>query len=105
MNPLLCISYLTQKKELNDKEGNRLNYYLYGCDICQKVCPYNLNLNETQETDFLIKPEVAFPKIQDVLLLNNRTFKVQFGNTAAGWRGKKTIIRNATIIAKNNNDK
>ncbi len=55
-----CISYLTiEKKELSEEEkilikkGNRI----FGCEICQEICPFNKNLKETEKEDLKI-PEV-----------------------------------------------
>lgn len=38
-----CISYLTieKKGEFSEKESHSLNNWLFGCDMCQEVCPYN----------------------------------------------------------------
>ena len=41
INPNICFSYITQKKELNDKEIKLLKGKIFGCDICQNKCPYN----------------------------------------------------------------
>ncbi|MCH7504021.1 tRNA epoxyqueuosine(34) reductase QueG [PVC group bacterium] len=51
-----CISYLTIEKKtpLNDGELQSLNNWMFGCDICQEVCPYNHkqgNLTNWKEFD------------------------------------------------------
>jgi len=101
LDPSKCISYLTQKKSLSEDEKNRISTYLYGCDICQKVCPYNQDLKQTQEEAFWIDVGTASPFLEDILTLTNKGFKRRFGNTASGWRGKKNLIRNAQLIWKN----
>lgn len=46
VNPLKCISYLTMEaKKIPDEPRERWGY-IYGCDLCQAVCPYNENLKE-----------------------------------------------------------
>ncbi|MBP8865818.1 MAG: tRNA epoxyqueuosine(34) reductase QueG [Acetobacterium sp.] len=101
LEPLKCISYLTQKKDLSVNEENRITSYLYGCDLCQKVCPYNQALEKTREKAFWIDADAASPILEEILILTNKGFKTTYGNSASGWRGKKNLIRNAKIIRKN----
>jgi epoxyqueuosine reductase len=101
LQPSKCISYLTQKKSLTADEENRIFTYLYGCDICQQVCPYNQHLKKTKEAAFWIDPGTASPPLEETLALTNKEFKIRYGNTACGWRGKKNLIRNAQLIWKN----
>ncbi|PKM53035.1 MAG: tRNA epoxyqueuosine(34) reductase QueG [Firmicutes bacterium HGW-Firmicutes-5] len=101
LDPSKCISYLTQKKSLTADEESRISTYLYGCDICQKVCPYNQHLEKTKEEAFWIEAETASPTLGDILTLTNKEFKSRFGKTASGWRGKKNLIRNAQLVLKN----
>jgi len=101
LDPSRCVAFLTQKKELNPDEENRVKNYLYGCDLCQQVCPYNQELEKTKEERFLVDPKTAYPEIEVILKLSNKEFKNQFGTTAAGWRGKKIMVRNAKLFEKN----
>lgn len=105
LNPSKCISFLTQKKDLSVNEESRVSTYLYGCDICQLVCPYNQELEQTRERAFWIDAETASPGLEDILTLTNKSFKTNYGNTASGWRGKKILIRNAQLIRKNKKNK
>lgn len=100
-DPQKCISFLTQKKTITKAEEKTFTNYLYGCDICQNVCPYNQNLKKTNERSFYITQEKAYPKLKDILEMSNRQFKKEFSHTAAGWRGKKNMVRNAKLIMKN----
>lgn len=93
-----CISYITQKKGvLTSEEYKRMGIQIYGCDICQRVCPYNKNYEKAEN-------ELAYPDIERLLNMTNREFKEVFGNTAAGWRGKRTLQRNALIALGNMKD-
>lgn len=104
LDPSKCISYLTQKKHLSADEEKRITTYLYGCDICQKVCPYNQQLEKTREKAFWIDADKAAPVLADILELTNKIFEIQYKKTASGWRGKKNLIRNAQLIIKNKKD-
>jgi epoxyqueuosine reductase len=105
LNASRCISFVTQTKgyvddELKRKMGNRL----YGCDTCQVVCPKNRGMNWTQHAALQPDPEQVKPLLKPLLTLSNRAFKERFGNSAAAWRGKKPIQRNAIIALGNFRD-
>jgi len=55
LNASKCISYLTIEKKKNDLSCLSIKNinYIYGCDICQKVCPYNSNIPQTKIDDFI----------------------------------------------------
>ncbi|KAF1683307.1 epoxyqueuosine reductase [Veillonella sp. R32] len=94
-----CKSYLTQKKgELSHQEQAIIQRspLIWGCDICQEVCPHNRNVPTTPIKEFRqIEPHV---KLADLTTLTNKTFKTAFGHRAFAWRGKATLLRNAEII-------
>lgn len=101
-NPKKCISYLTQTKDFIDEEtSKKMGLQLYGCDICQKVCPYN-KYSAVKETIYDI--DIAMLDIEKLLCISNKDFKNIYGKTAIGWRGKRIIQRNASIVLKNLNN-
>ncbi len=100
-DPQKCISYLTQKKTLSKEEEKTFTQYLYGCDICQKVCPYNQKLKKTGQPAFQISQDKAYPNLKTLIEMSNAAFKKEFSTTALAWRGKKNLIRNAKLIMKN----
>jgi epoxyqueuosine reductase len=65
-----CISYLTieKKSKLNEieesyiKKGNKI----FGCEICQDVCPFNKNLKETEKLNLKLPEELKNLKIKDI---------------------------------------
>lgn len=92
MNAKICISYLTQtKNEIPYKLREKMNKSLYGCDICQKVCPYNKKayLKENRLDDQI--------NIEDIIFMSKKEFKERYGDKAFSWRGKNIIKRNAII--------
>lgn len=106
LNATRCVSFLTQTKdmiplEFRDKVGNRL----YGCDTCQQVCPKNKGINFTHHPELAADPEQAKPLLLPILDMSNRQFKEAFGTSAAAWRGKKPIQRNAVMALGHFRDK
>lgn len=96
-----CVSYLTQKKgTLTKAEGRMIGKQLYGCDLCQTVCPRNQNQPYEPISDL----DSSMPDLTEVLFLSNKEFQMRFGKTAIGWRGKNVIQRNALWALSNQPD-
>lgn len=95
-NYTTCISYLTQKKELNYQERFLIKKQLYGCDICQLVCPYNKGVY-CEEFEYDLYLDKFYPSIESIFSMSNKQFKDTYKNQACGWRGKKILQRNAII--------
>jgi len=99
-----CVSYLTQSKgPLSPEEGKRLGLNIYGCDLCQEVCPYNRQrIEEESAISFSLHRGVDLTRLAQI---SKNTFQKDFGHTAAGWRGRKTLQRNALQALDNINNK
>ena len=98
-NPNICLSYLTQKKDLSDKEIRLLKGNIFGCDFCQLKCPYNENIKssiipEFQTLEYMNNETYTYAN------MNNKFFKEKISSTSCGWRGKNVIRRNAIIRLK-----
>lgn len=90
-----CVSWLTQKKEeLTEDEKQAVGHQIYGCDVCQRVCPQNPLIPAGYETG----EEVS---LEEIMALTGGSFKKTYKATAAGWRGKNLLIRNAKIAYEN----
>ena len=100
LNPRRCLSYITQKKDdLSEEEINLIkeNKMVFGCDICQEVCPHNKGISITNIEEFKTNliTKLDYNEINDI---SNKEFKRRYGNRAFSWRGKKIIQRNIEII-------
>ncbi len=102
IDPYLCVSYLSQMKGFIPRKYRRLmGTQIYGCDTCQAVCPANRQAVTGTALEFTPNPEAVFPLLSDLLQMNNRQFKQRFGGSAAGWRGRSVLQRNAIIALGN----
>lgn len=96
-----CISFLTQKKgHLTYEERENIKNHLYGCDICQTVCPANHDISVAEE--YLKKDE----KIDLIKLieLSNKAIKKTYSDYGFTWIGSKNVKRNALINLGNYED-
>lgn len=111
LNPDRCLAGVSQFKGLISSElRGMMGNTIYGCDICQIVCPHNkradINQNsykEWQEKDHGQADE-HFPLLKEILTMSNAEFKKKFGHTSGAWRGRTVFQRNAAIAAGNSAD-
>ena len=95
-----CKSYLTQKKgDLPPHEVAIIQKtpLIWGCDICQEVCPHNRNVPTTPIPEFQTVEPYVNPA--ELVGLTNKTFKAAYGDRAFSWRGKAVLLRNAGYVA------
>ncbi len=92
-----CISYITQKKEeLTNEEIDLIKKgkSVWGCDICQRVCPMNKDVSLTHLPEF---KENLILCIKNEYL-SNRQYQKKYRSRAFSWRGKSVIDRNLSIL-------
>jgi epoxyqueuosine reductase len=99
-----CISYLTIElkgwipAELRPSMGN----WIFGCDICQDVCPFNRFAVNTSEPAFIPDDwNSAAPRLLDVLALDETTFNERFESSPVKRIGRVRLLRNACVAAGN----
>jgi len=97
----ICLSYITQKKHIEDFWLNKLNGRLFGCDTCQQVCPYNEGIQFSDISELKPYEHMKSLDLQALMNIDNELFKNKYKITSCGWRGKNIIKRNAIINAIN----
>jgi len=100
-----CIAYLTieNKGEISEKYARKIaqTKRIFGCDICQEVCPHNFSRQKPTTHQELIKPEIAGDQIElkKILKIKNDEELLQLFAGSALMRAKKTgLVRNARVI-------
>ncbi len=84
INASKCISYLTieLKEAIADEFHGKMNQYVFGCDICQNVCPHNTRFAEpANEKDFEALPAVARWEKHEWESLDKPAFRQNFVKT------------------------
>jgi epoxyqueuosine reductase len=99
-----CISYLTIElkgpipHEFREAIGNRI----YGCDDCLAVCPWNkFAAMAARHRAFLPRAELAAPRLQDLLALDDAGFRRLFSGSPIKRIGRNRFVRNCLIAAGN----
>jgi epoxyqueuosine reductase len=98
-----CISYLTIELRDSIPEEFRaaMGWQVFGCDICQDVCPWNRQAPATTEAAFAPRKGLVAPELEWLLSLTEDDFRSAFRGSAVRrtkWRG---LVRNACIAAGN----
>lgn len=102
-----CISYLTIEHRTDIPEYLRhpIGEQVFGCDICQQVCPWNRKAQEDPGSLFYHLPEGASPtSLSEALDMDEENFNKEFRDTSfkrAGWEG---WLRNNLVTAGNRKD-
>ena len=95
-----CISYQTieVKGELEETLKGRFENRVFGCDICQDVCPWNLNPEPHNEPGFEPHPKLLQLKKEEWENMDRTLFNELFRNSAVKRAGYKGLLRNLEFI-------
>lgn len=98
-----CISYQTIENRGDIPEELRAAHgaWVYGCDICQEVCPWNRFQSPTPDADFHPRPGHAKPLFSNVASMTEDEFNAEFEGTPIRRTGHKCMQRNARIASDN----
>jgi len=99
-----CISYLTieYRGEINAALGAQMGDHLFGCDVCQDVCPWNESFASVASDPALQQdPALARIRLDEVTRMSEADFDERFGATAIERTGAVGLRRNAEIVERN----
>jgi epoxyqueuosine reductase len=102
-----CISYLTIElkgpipKDLRSGMGD----WVYGCDICQDVCPWNeKHARPTPDPAFQSRVGFERPELRDLLALDQDAFSRQYRESPIKRTKRRGLLRNAAVVLGNIGD-
>ncbi len=97
----LCLSYWTleHKGAIPYPLWDGVGEWLFGCDLCQEVCPWNRF--GSVWAGFRPEPDLAHPNLLDFFLLSGKAFQRRYAGTAFLRPGRARMARNALIVVSN----
>jgi epoxyqueuosine reductase len=101
-----CISYLTIElrgpipEDLREPMGD----WLFGCDVCQEVCPWNRKSPPGLEPALHAREYLTQIDLQELLTLSEDQFRQRFRGTALMRARRQGLLRNAAIVLGNQGD-
>ena len=92
-----CISYLTieHRDELPKQLLPKFHQWVYGCDICQDVCPWNRFQKVTKESAFYPRNENIAPKLTELAEISQEEFSRRFHRSSIKRTKQSGLTRNA----------
>lgn len=99
-----CISYLTieLREEIPKSFNDKMENWMFGCDICQDVCPWNRFSAPHTEPQFQANQTLLNMKKEDWMDITEDVFKTIFKNSAVKRTKFKGLTRNIDFIKKTN---
>ncbi|MBN1536713.1 MAG: tRNA epoxyqueuosine(34) reductase QueG [Anaerolineales bacterium] len=98
-----CISYLTieNKGNIPVELRSKMGEWVFGCDICQQVCPWNRRLTAPAGAEAYAPPGIAHPDLTQALSLTPEDFSRQFRGSPVKRTKRTGYLRNVAVALGN----
>jgi epoxyqueuosine reductase len=99
-----CIAYLTiELKETPIPDGLRrqVGDWIFGCDVCQQVCPWNRFARPTDKAAFAPRPGMPAPDLGELLALDDAAFRRRFKDSPIKRVKRAGLQRNVAVALDN----
>ena len=97
-----CISYLTiehRGEAFNDQQRRDVGDWVFGCDVCQDVCPWNVSFAQaTTDAELAPRADVRAPDLPALLEMDQDAFARRYGDTPFARPGLAGMRRNAMAV-------
>jgi epoxyqueuosine reductase len=103
MDATMCISYLTieHRGPISENLMEGIGRQVFGCDICQDVCPWNRKAPVTADLELEARPELVNPALEGLAQLDEAEFEQQFNGSPVRRAGFLGLRRNVAIAMGN----
>jgi len=107
LDPRKCISYLTIELRGSIPEELRpgIGRQVFGCDICQDVCPWNRNAPLTASAELEPRARLVNPDLEWLARLTPEEFREMFRGSPVKRAKRRSLLRNVAIAMANSGDK
>jgi epoxyqueuosine reductase len=102
-----CLSYLTieLRRDVPEELRPAMNDWLFGCDVCQEVCPWNRKAPLGNEAALESRGDMEAIDLYELVAMSEEAFRRRFKGTAL-WRARRRgLLRNAALILGNRGDR
>ena len=101
-----CISYLTieLRGPIPLEFRSSMGDLVFGCDICQDVCPWNRKAKPNPRSEWSPLPDLQRLELLPLFEITEELFQSRFGKTALARPGRRGLLRNAAIVLGNRKD-
>jgi len=103
MDASLCISYLTIEKRgpIPEPLRSQMGRQVFGCDICQDVCPWNRRAPMSADAELAVRPELVNPALAWLAELDAESFRSWFRQSPVQRTKLGGLLRNVAIAMGN----
>jgi epoxyqueuosine reductase len=103
MDASLCIAYLTIEKRgpIPEPLRSQMGRQVFGCDICQDVCPWNRRAPVSTDEDLAVRPELVNPALAWLAELDAESFRKLFRQSPVQRAKLGGLLRNVAIAMGN----
>jgi epoxyqueuosine reductase len=102
-----CISYLTieTKGPIPEDQRAGVGRHVFGCDICQDVCPWNRRRREYGGAAFQPRAGLVAPALGELAALDEDAFRHRFRRSAVKRAKRRGLLRNVAVAMGNSGDR
>jgi epoxyqueuosine reductase len=102
-----CISYLTIEKRgaISEELRSGMGRHVFGCDICQDVCPWNRKAPATHAAEFRPREELMNPALEWLAEMSAEEFRHTFSDSPVRRAKRSGLRRNAVVAMGNSGDR